>query len=213
MERETRTWNLKELRTSTSKDNKQKITGLAVVYNSTSEFMGMYEVIKRGALTEALKKDNEIFANVEHDNRQILAKRSNNSLKLNETEKGLEVEIHPTDTSYSRDLISNIKNGLIEGMSFSFSLPPVGGVDWSYDSNDVPVRTISKIDRLYDITLTSEPAYSETTVAMRDLKSFKEGLDKEKQKNIDKEKQEINNLKSDIKFKLTEFDLNRLGVI
>ena len=70
-----------------------------------------------------------------------------------------------------------MKNGNLNQSSFAFTVAS-NGDDWTTDDNGNDIRTITAIDRLYDISVVSYPAYSQSeadlVVAQRGLAMYKE---------------------------------------
>ena len=66
-----------------------------------------------------------------------------------------------------------MERGDITQMSFGFSVRP-GGQDWAKDDNGRTIRTLKKV-RLYDVSPVTYPAYPQTDVAVREMRSFLQG--------------------------------------
>ena len=81
------------------------------------------------------------------------------------------VEIDLPDTSDGRDVRELLKRGDIDGMSFGFI---VTREEWD-ETSDPPTRTIHSVI-LREVSVVSEPAYGDTSIALRGL----EGARKEK---------------------------------
>jgi HK97 family phage prohead protease len=83
---------------------------------------------------------------------------------LTEDSQGLKVEINPADTSYTRDLMTSIRRGDVDQMSFQFET----SVDeWDTTDQANVVRTLVEIKRLWDISPVSFPAYPQTSASVR----------------------------------------------
>ena len=67
----------------------------------------------------------------------------------------------------ARDLLVSVQRGDVKGASFAFSTP-AGGDRWSMRGNTV-LRELLDVD-LHEVTITANPAYTDTTVAMRSLR-------------------------------------------
>lgn len=150
-----------------------KVRGLAIAYDKMSEDLGFREVVQKGALKRALSKQPDILALYEHNSQNLLARTSNGTLKTEETERGLEVEIELPETTLGKDLGVLVANRTLSKMSFAFSLESRDSSEWSQTDNGEDLRTIKHIDNLYEVSLVSTPAYSDTTVAMRCLGNCK----------------------------------------
>jgi hypothetical protein len=61
-----------------------------------------------------------------------------------------------------------IKANLIDKMSFAFS---VDEQVWNREG-DIPKRTVTKIERLYDVSVVDTPAYDTTSIHARSLESM-----------------------------------------
>jgi HK97 family phage prohead protease len=145
--------------------DKRKLVGTPIVYNKDSEDMGFIERIKPGAATEALKTS-DVRLLYGHNSSSLLplGRTSAGTLRAVETKKGIDIEADPPDTQFARDLITAIERGDVQDMSFGFT---VADDIWeTIDGKDV--RTITKFRELYDFSYVAFPAYSDTTVAIRE---------------------------------------------
>lgn len=155
-----------ELRVVDGPNGKPRIAGYAAVFNTRSADLGGFrEEIAPGAFADTLRGGGEVLALVEHDPKLCLGRRSAGTLSLREDDRGLFVEIDPPDTTVGRDAIENIRRKDIQGMSFRF---PRGAKDTWRVENGETVRTLQKCG-LLEVTLTTIPAYPDTTVGLRSL--------------------------------------------
>ena len=182
---EKRVFNI-ESRVDTDENEKQIVVGHASVYNSRSENLGgFYEYIQEGAFTNDLIEKSDVRALINHDPNLILARSTSGTLKLAGHEKGLRYEFPIPDTSYGRDLAINLENKNITQSSFAFT---VAEDKWSTDAEGRDIRTITKIDRLYDISSVTYPAYSaaesDLVVAKRGLAIYKDKQELEQEDNF-----------------------------
>lgn len=159
--------------------NKQVIRGYALKFNRPSEDMGFTEYLNERCLDNADMSN--VVALLNHDSNYVLG-RSGRNLKLEVDKTGLFFEIEPNDTSYARDLMENMRVGIIDKCSFAFSIAK-NGDEWVEDENGRYVRTINKIDRLFDVSIVTSPAYDDTE-AMLSQRSIDE---LNKQMNVPKE--------------------------
>lgn len=109
------------------------------------------------------KKPLETRALWNHDANFPLA-RYPGTLRMNVDEVGLRYEFRVPDTTYGRDLASNIEAGIVKGSSFSFQIAP-GGESWSVEDGR-SIRTITKVDALIDVGPVTFPAYPDADVAV-----------------------------------------------
>ena len=72
------------------------------------------------------------------------------------------------DTTAARDCYELVRQGALQ-CSFGFTLPPNGG--YTYDA-DKHLRTITRVDKLIDLSVVDIPAYKDTFVSARDLFSL-----------------------------------------
>ena len=144
------------------------ISGYAARFNSMSEDLGgFFEIIEPGAFASAVKKS-DVRALLNHDPSKLLG-RTGVNLNIEERADGLYMEITPVDLPIYWEVLGYIKAGLITQQSFGFT---VGEDRWERkDGKDL--RIIKSIDRLYDVSPVTYPAYPETSVAVRSLKEFR----------------------------------------
>ena len=185
---EKRIYNL-ESRIEKREDGKEVVIGYGSVFNSRSENLGgFYEYIDANAITNDTIKNSDVRALINHDPNLILARSKNGegNLKLSIDERGLRYEYEMPDLSYARDLSINLKNGNISQSSFAFTIAS-NGEQWDTDKEGRDIRTITKIDRLFDISSVTYPAYpdasSDLVVAQRSLSLYKENKEKKEEEN------------------------------
>jgi HK97 family phage prohead protease len=119
------------------------------------------------------KKPLETRALWNHDPNYPLA-RYPGTLKMSVDDVGLRYEFPVPDTSYGRDIASNIRAGIVKGSSFSFTVPS-GGDSWAVEDGR-SVRTIQRIDTLLDVGPVTFPAYpdADVKVAQRSFDHFRQ---------------------------------------
>lgn len=159
----------KEMRSLTSEielrndEKNEYIEGYALRFDSLSEVLGgrygFREKISSHALDSAVM--NRTVGLINHDENMVLGRRNVN-MELEVDNFGLRFKIKPTDTSYTKDLIENIRSGLINQCSFGFTLANEDGADTWEEDGDGYLRTINKIGEVFDISLVTTPAYSST---------------------------------------------------
>lgn len=149
-----------------------KIKGYALKFNRASEDLGFIEYIGERSLDATDMSTTVALLN--HDSNYVLG-RAGKNLTLNVDKVGLYFEIEPNNTSYTRDLMENMRTGLIDKCSFAFTVAE-NGDEWSERSDGEYVRTVTNIDRLYDVSIVTTPAYNDTEAILsaRSVNSFQE---------------------------------------
>ncbi len=165
-----------ENRFETKEDGQEVVVGYGSIFNSRSENLGgFYEYISPTAISQETIAKSDVRALINHDANLVLARSTTGTLDLSIDEKGLRYEFSIPETSYGKDLAINMKNGNINQSSFAFT---VGSDEWSTDEDGNDVRTITSIDKLYDVSPVTYPAYSQAdsdlVVAQRGLAMYKE---------------------------------------
>lgn len=160
------------------------LRGLASVYNADSEDLGGFiERIAPGAFKRSLDSPQDVRAYWNHDSRLLLGRRSNGTLRLNDSEHGLMVEIDLPDTGFARDLGELVRRGDLNQMSFGFTLPDHGSDSWEpHESNPrLKRRTIHDLT-LHEVSAVSMPAYPDTTLAVRSMHDHQRRMDMDRLK-------------------------------
>ncbi len=165
-----------ENRFETKEDGQEVVVGYGSIFNSRSENLGnFYEYISPTAISQETIAKSDVRALINHDQNLILARSTTGTLDLSVDEKGLRYEFSIPETSYGKDLAINMKNGNITQSSFAFT---VAEDEWSTDEDGNDIRTITSIDRLYDVSPVVYAAYSQAdsdlVVAQRGLAMYKE---------------------------------------
>ena len=139
------------------------LSGRPVVYESPTEIhdiAGSYiEVIRRGALDGADIGDVRLL--VGHDASRIPLARTPRTMSLEVDADGLTFRAQLPDTEAGREAYQAVERGDIRGLSFAFTVPDDGD---EYDPK-TNTRTIKRIAKVYECTLTAFPAYESTTVS------------------------------------------------
>lgn len=116
------------------------------------------EVIDRGAFTDAQMAD--VVMNFNHGGKPV-ARTKNGTLQLALDDHGLKVRADLSGSVESRNLYEEIKAGLIDKMSFAFT---VKGEQYDKATR---IRRITGVKRLYDVAAVDIPAYDSTTLMAR----------------------------------------------
>lgn len=150
-----------------------RIRGLAAVFDSLSENLGGFrEIIAPGAFDDTDMSDVRGLFN--HDANFVLGRTTNETLRLKQTKDGLEYDIEIPDTQTIRDLVLEpIRRGDVSQSSFGFIVGR-NNDEWEEDEDGNVVRTIRAVERLFDVSPVTYPAYPDTNVAARCLEQLQE---------------------------------------
>jgi HK97 family phage prohead protease len=141
------------------------LEGVPVVYDRPAlikESFGQYtEVIKRGALDGADLSDVRLLYN--HDLGKLPLARTPKTMQFKLDPAGLRMTAELPETPEGQGVYTAVKRGDLSGMSFAFKVPQ-GGSTFNPKTN---TRTISKISKLYEVSICPFPAYPQTSVEAR----------------------------------------------
>ncbi|MFS7413363.1 HK97 family phage prohead protease [Carnobacterium maltaromaticum] len=143
-------------------ESNEIIEGYALKFDKWSDDLGWF---REKLASESLEKTDmsNVTALFNHNESQILG-RSGINLELDVDNIGLRFKVKPTDTSYSRDLMENIRQGVINQCSFAFTVSrEQDSEEWRENlESGIYERTIKNIDKLYDVSVVTTPAYPDT---------------------------------------------------
>ena len=120
------------------------------------------EIIERGALDGADLRDSTLIYN--HDENRVPLARTPKTMSLDVDDKGLHMRASLAgDSQQAREVYTSVKRGDLSGMSFAFTVPEGGS---SYDP-DTNTRRITRIAKVYEVSVVPFPAYPQTSVEAR----------------------------------------------
>jgi len=145
------------------------LSGRPVVYDSPTrinDIGGSYiEIIKRGALDNADLHDVRLL--VGHDTSRIPLARTPKTMELKVDSDGLVFEAVLPNTEAGREAFLAVERGDLRGLSYAFTVPE-GGDEYDPKTN---TRTIKRIAKVYECSLTGFPAYESTYVSAESRES------------------------------------------
>lgn len=178
-----------QFRAEDTEDGKMEIKGYAAVFNSPETY-SYTEVIDSKAFDEADMSDVVLRYN-HNDSFMVLARTRNKSLNLSVDEKGLFMDAKlQDDVSTHRDIFNAIKSGLIDKQSFAFT---VEEDNYDYDSD---TRTITRIGKVFDVSVVDQPFYNATDVSVArdnkcdDFTKRREELRKQHEEELERQRQD-----------------------
>ena len=162
--------------------NGRTIEGYAVVFGQRSNVMYDWsvkygerlfvEVIEPTAIDAELLSRSDIKATAEHNRERLLARynKGKGTMQLEQDNYGLKYRFDAPNTVDGNFAVEMIQRGDISGSSFAFRVKEAD-TTWKKEG-ETWVRTIHKISGLYDVTITTDPAYSQTEVTVRSLEEM-----------------------------------------
>ena len=143
-----------------------RLTGTPIVFNQVTDLGWIREVIEPGALDNADLKDVRFL--VGHDTSGIPLARSrnnneNSTMQLTVGENGMDirVDLDIENNPRAKELYSAVKRGDITGMSFMFTVDKDA---WEDLESDQPLRRITAISRVFEVSAVTFPAYEGTSL-------------------------------------------------
>lgn len=153
------------------------VEGYATVFNQPYELCSYdgYTVIEQIDARAFDDTDlSDVIMQYNHEGR-VFARVSNETLTLTIDDAGLHIRADLGGTELGRQLYEEIKGGYTDKMSFGFRVKEdKREVTEDHENNTITVlRTITKIEKLYDVSAVSLPANDATSISAR---SFGEGV-------------------------------------
>lgn len=160
-------------------DDQIHLAGTPIVFNQSTDIGGWWEErIEPGAIDEETLRDVRLLVN--HDFSGIPLARS----RRNTPNATMRLFLRPEEVYMEADLDANnpkavelnsaVKRGDISGMSFAFL---VDGDKWDRLDTDYPLRTITHIAEIFEVSAVTAPAYEQTSISSRSLESGKKSLE------------------------------------
>ncbi len=170
--REKRSFSLPDLRAETDGGIVQ---GHAAVFDQRVQIGGWFEeIIERNAFAKTDFRD--VVMTVNHNLKNIPLARSrnnnaNSTLQLSVDDAGLYIRasLDIENNSEARALHSSVARKDITGMSFIFI---IRDEVWENLDSDMPLRRITDIARVIEVSAVSFPAYDGTDINARDLEAL-----------------------------------------
>jgi HK97 family phage prohead protease len=175
------------------------LTGVPIVFNARTDLGWYDEIIEAGALDGTDLRDVRFLVNHNTDMIPLARSRNNNEnstmlMTVGEDGMAIRVYLDTENNADARSLYSAVSRGDISGMSFMFT---VDGDSWDDMESDHPTRRIRKIDRVFEVSAVTFPAYAQTSIQARGLsetlESAKESLESARaaSRAIERQKQKI----------------------
>lgn len=144
------------------------------------EDVDYYEQVDPHAFDESDLTD--VVFRYDHEG-MVYARQKNGTLEVEPDEHGLHVSADLSRTAAAREMFENIRSGMIDQMSFAFTV-----TEDSYNK-DTHTRTILKVGKVYDVSAVSIPANPGTDISAVSARNWVNGvIDAEKAERLEREK-------------------------
>lgn len=182
-----------EVRAQNDEEKGDYITGQPIVYGDLYDVGGMFgETIDRGALEKTDLRDVRFLVNHNFSMIPLARSRNNNAnstMQLEMVDGGLNIraKLDTENNATAKELYSAVSRGDISGMSFAFL---VDGETWEDLDSDYPIRHITSISSVFEVSAVTAPAYEATSIEARSdveaLESAKALLESKREKEAER---------------------------
>ena len=143
------------------RDDGYVVEGYATTFDVPYDFGdGTKECIRSTALEGADMGD--VIFQLNHEG-PVMARMRNGTLSLECDPHGLHVVADLSGSQYGRDLYEAIRSGLIDRMSWGFTIDDDG---WEWD-RETRTSTVTKVSKVFDVSAVSLPADEDTEIHAR----------------------------------------------
>lgn len=163
-----------EIRAAKDDANGTFIEGVPIVFDKKCDMGFFEEYISRDALSKTDMKDVRFLVNHNTEMTPLARSRNNNvnsTMQMEVKEDGMHIRVN-LDTENNTDaknLYSAIQRGDVSGMSFMFI---VRGDKWEKLDTDYPKRTITDIEKIFEVSAVTFPAYEATSIKARSVSAL-----------------------------------------
>lgn len=158
MSSEIRATSAGELRFMTD-GGKPRVDGRAILFNSWSVDLGGF---RERMLPGSVELDSDLVALFDHNSAMVLGRVSAGTMEARSDSNGIAFTAYPPQTTWANDLRVSMDRGDIKGCSYRMFVDE----DRWYVENGEVRRDVLKA-RVTEVTVTSMPAYPETTAEAR----------------------------------------------
>ena len=169
--REYRDMQLSVFENETEEQKEMVVEGYATTFDEpylliNDKEYSVYETISKNAFDSCNMDD--VVLQYDHEGR-VFARTKNGSMQLRvEPDRGLFVVANLGGTEIGRQLYEEIKNGYSDKMSFGFKVAEDERKVVEDENGHITIyRTITKIERLFDVSVVSIPANNNTDIHVR----------------------------------------------
>lgn len=194
-----------EVRAEQNEDHGNHLTGTPIVFNERTDLGWYDEIIEKDALKDTDLRDVRFLINHNTDMIPLARSRNNNAdstMQLEVTDSGMNirVDLDTENNADARSLYSAVSRSDLSGMSFMFS---VRDDAWDDVDSDHPTRHIRAIDKVFEVSAVTFPAYEVTSIQARGLADALESA-KASLESVKAEQRELELAKQKLKFYMEE---------
>ena len=155
------------------------LTGVPIVFNARTDLGWYDEIIEAGALDGTDLRDVRFLVNHNTDMIPLARSRNNNEnstmqMKVEEDGLHIRVDLDTEGNPRAKELYSAVKRQDVSGMSFMFS---VKADSWEDLDSDYPTRHITALDKVFEVSAVTFPAYEQTSINARSVETGKASLE------------------------------------
>lgn len=167
----TRSYHVAELRAGEEEEERGVVYGVPIVFNQDTvirDWAGEFiERISPEAFNNTDMKDVRFFVN--HDTSGVTLARTKNgkgtmSLEVGKDGVHMRAVLDIDNNPRAAEVYSAIKRGDMDGMSFMFR---VRGEEWEDLESERPIRNITDISIVHEVSVVNFPAYQGTSISAR----------------------------------------------
>lgn len=171
-EREYRDFTLAVVSDEAAEQEKKIVRGYASVFNHPYTLYEDRDIVIQEQVSETAFNDadmGDVILQYNHEGR-VFARTKNGTLTVTPDKKGLAVQADLGGTTIGEQLYEEIRGGYTTQMSYGYT---VNGAEWTKreleDGRILELRTITSIDKVYDVSAVSIPANDATSISVRNL--------------------------------------------
>ena len=171
-EREYRDFTLAVVSDEAAEQEKKIVRGYASVFNHPYTLYEDRDIVIQEQVSESAFNEadmGDVILQYNHEGR-VFARTKNGTLTVTPDKKGLAVQADLGGTTIGEQLYEEIRGGYTTQMSYGYT---VNGAEWSKreleDGRTLELRTITSIDKVYDVSAVSIPANDATSISVRNL--------------------------------------------
>jgi hypothetical protein len=154
------------------------IEGYAIVFGVQSELLADYwdyyrEIIEPGAISEKELKTMDIKMTIWHNRERLLARsnKGEGTLTITVDEKGVKYAFEAPNTPDGDTALELVKRGDLAGSSFTYWTDENKNVWYEKTEDNILLRHVGKIQEVVEMTIASDPAFSQTSVTAREVEA------------------------------------------